>query len=72
MTVVAGKGIIKMIPLDAVSQNDKLMVGVNKVGEKRAEDITLACIGRCTCHVLQGFGLERVVFLQNKILKTRI
>lgn len=69
MTVVAGKGVLKIIPLYAISQNDQLVIGVNKVSKQRAEDIGLAFIGRCTCHGLQGFGLKRVVILQNKILK---
>ena len=33
MTVVAGKGVLKIIPLYTVSQNNQLMIGVNKVSK---------------------------------------
>lgn len=42
MTVVAGKGFLKIVPLNAVSQNDQLLIGVNKVSKSGAENITLA------------------------------
>jgi hypothetical protein len=66
MIVVAGKSLLKIILLNPISQ---LLIGVNKVSKQGAKDNTLAFIGRRTCHVLQGFGMERLVYLQNKTLK---